>query len=69
MAGDSEAVAFHLTSGSDTVGPNDMTSLHLAAHYGHQNVVDTLLKHGDEAALSATTKNSFSPLHIAGEEE
>jgi ankyrin repeat protein len=46
---------------------NQQTPLHIAAHYGHLDVVRWLLSHG--ADINARCYNSFTPLHFARDPE
>ena len=44
----------------------EQTSLHVASRLGNVDIVMLLLQHG--AAVDATTKDLYTPLHIAAKE-
>ncbi len=49
----------------DTLSPDGWTALHLAAHFGHCDVVDALLEAGADANLYARGFERNLPLHAA----
>ncbi|TGZ70996.1 hypothetical protein CRM22_002880 [Opisthorchis felineus] len=50
----------------NTAGQNNLTPLHLAAHYNHLRLVELLLDSGAEADCRAG--NGYTPLHIAAKQ-
>lgn len=44
----------------------EQTPLHVAARLGHGDIASLLLQHG--ADVAATTKDCYTPLHIAAKE-
>lgn len=47
------------------VGPDGFTALHLAAFFGHPEIVRTLLAHGANANSVAQNQSRVTPLHSA----
>ncbi|XP_070550278.1 receptor-interacting serine/threonine-protein kinase 4-like [Ptychodera flava] len=45
---------------------NEATALHVAAQFGHKDVVETLI--GAKANIEALTKKGSTPLHLAAQE-
>ncbi len=68
QAGDAERVAALLRadpSALDARNADGWTALHLAAHYGHADVVRLLLTHGADVAVRSTNTLANQPLHAA----
>ncbi|CAG5103182.1 Oidioi.mRNA.OKI2018_I69.chr1.g655.t2.cds [Oikopleura dioica] len=68
QVGNLECVKFFLDKGCSLgLTKSGCSVLHLVAHYGHESLVDELLRHADDDELNRKNDADFTPLHHAAQ--